>query len=132
MTKEALIPVLHVLHNQDIELYDAKIREDKLYLNNEHVAQFTNAGLFTVKDHRKKKTKKFKAVIYLDGKADCARIPETQETVFEALTDKDRKAVVKREIAKQLGKFKPMETWQFIVIIIMLAAAIAINFIPGI
>jgi len=128
MTREAEIPVLHVLHNQDIELYNAKVREDKIYLNNEHVAQFTNSGVFTIKDHRKKKSKKFKAILYLDGKATCEKIPDSEESILEPLTDKDRKNVVKREIAKQLGKFKPMETWQFIVIIAMLAAAIIIPF----
>lgn len=134
MANEAKIPVFHVQHNQDIELYDAKVREDKLYLNNEKVAQFCNSGVFTVHDKRKKKTRRFKAVIYLDGKAEATKvkpietIPDSAETLLEPLTDKDRKNVVKREIAKQLGKFKPMETWQFIVILVMLGALIALQF----
>lgn len=126
------IPVLHIYHTQDAELYRANIREDKVYLHDEKVAQFSNRGVITVKDSRTRRKKRFKILIYLDGKADCAKlqtIPETQETIFEALTDKDRKTVVKREIAKQLGKFKPLETWQFVVILGMLGAVIALEII---
>ena len=54
-------------------------------------------------------------------------LPDNLETLFEPLTFKDRVTVVKREIAKQLGKFKPMETWQFIVIIALVAAGIAVS-----
>ena len=144
------MPVLHIYHNQDAILYKATIREDKVYLKGERVAQFSNKGVFTVKDETHRKKRKYKVLIYLDGKAETAKIgkekekavkeaeknpdilqtlPETKETIFEPLTDKDRITVVKREIAKQLGKFKPMETWQFIVIIAMLGALIAIQFI---
>ena len=150
--KQPEIPVLHIYHSQDAELYRAKIREDKVYLKDEKVAQFSNRGVFTIKDLRGHKKKKFKALIYLDGKVDCAKIktttdeekkkaleeaeknpkqlqviPETQETIFEALTDKDRKTVVKREIAKQLGKFKPLETWQFLIIIGLLGALLGLQ-----
>ena len=146
------MPVLHIYHNQDATLYKATIREDKVYLKGERVAQFTNKGVFTVKDETRRKKRKYKVLIYLDGKAETTKIksdeqieadlkkaelnnahfqtlPETDESIFEPLTDKDRITVVKREIAKQLGKFKPMETWQFIVIIAMLGVLIAIQFI---
>lgn len=144
MAKTPKIPVLHIFHNNDAHLYYAKVREDKVYLKGEKVAQFTNRGVFTVKDYTQRRKRKFKALIYLDGKAKSCKIggekaeqlakeflilPETEETIFEPLTDRDRKIVVKREIAKQLGKFKPMETWQFILIITLLAALIAIQFI---
>lgn len=150
--KAPKIPVLHIYHNQDASLYKASVREDKVYLKNERVAQFTNKGVFTVKDETQRKKRKIKMLIYLDGKAETAKIldsetsaaklkkaqeetkefqtiPETKETLFEPLTDKDRITVVKREIAKQLGKFKPMETWQFIVIIALLGALLALQFI---
>jgi hypothetical protein len=145
MAKAPRIPVLHIFHNQDAELYLATVREDKVYLKNEKVAQFINRGVFTVQC-QKKMPKRFKALIYLDGKAETAHlsneeyqkftetvgekietstqdfqtIPLTEEKIFEPLTDKDRQTVVKREIAKQLGKFRPMETWQFFVIIGMI------------
>lgn len=146
------IPVLHVYHSQDADLYCAKVREDKVYLRNKTVAKFINRAVITV-SVRKKLPKKFKLLLYLDGKSECAKLskesdysefaedktatvtsefqtlPETSEKLFEPLTDEDRKTVVKREIAKQLGKFKPMETWQFILIIALLAASIAIQFI---
>ena len=130
------IPVLHIYHTQDAELYRANIREDKVYLHDEKVAQFSNRGVITVKDSRTRSKKRFKVLLYLDGKADCAQIPgelqtipDSKETIFEPLTDKDRKTVVKREIAKQLGKFKPLETWQFVVILGMLGALIAFQII---
>lgn len=136
MAKQPQIPVLHVYHNQDAELYYATIREDKVYLHDEKVAQFSNKGVFTVKDLLRRKKRKFKVLLYLDGKADCAStpgelqsIPETKESVFEPLTDKDRRTVVKREIAKQLGKFKPVETWQVLIIIGLLGAVLAIQLI---
>lgn len=167
MTKDTLIPVLHVKQNQDIELYKGKIKEDKVYLQNERVAQFTNSGVFTVIDKRGKTRKRFKAVIYVDGKANCSEIKSKEEiiktavaemnpdaeatspgitekiteqlqrlvgnaySIFEPLTDQDRKTVVKREVAKQLGRFRPMETWQFVLILILLGVLIAIQFIPG-
>lgn len=56
-------------------------------------------------------------------------IPDSVETLYEPLTFHDRVTVVKREIAKQLGKFKPMETWQFIVIMALLGANLALQFI---
>lgn len=160
MAKLPTIPVLHIYHSQDAELYSATIREDKVYLKHDKVAQFSNKGVFTIKDRRGRKAKKFKAVIYLDGKACCASvpqkeaewaqehgkltdaqeansknphklqvIPDTEEMIFEPLTDMDRKTVVKREIAKQLGKFKPLETWQFAVIIGLIGAVLALEVI---
>jgi hypothetical protein len=142
--------VLHIYHNQDADLYPAVMREDKIYLMNEKVAQFINRGVFTIRVHGKL-PKKFKALIYLDGKAECAKLtateyeeftkteaqkteqfqvlPETKETIFEPLTDNDRITVVKREIAKQLGKFKPIETWQFILLIALIIGGYVINFI---
>lgn len=168
MTQETFIPVLHVKQNNDIELYKAKLKEDKVYLKNEKVAQFTNAGVFTVIDKTGKKKRRFKTLIYLDGKANCSEIKTKQEiieaaktemdplaeqnnpgvtvkvenqlerlignaySIFEPLTDQDRKTIVKREVAKQLGRFKPIETWQFLLIMITLGVSIAINFIPGI
>lgn len=133
MTREAKIPVFHIFHNNDIELYTCTVREDKVYLENENVATFSNRGLFTVKDHRGKRLRKYKALFYLDGKTETVHIPESEEqenNFIEPLTNKDRKTIVKREIAKQLGKFRPIETWQFILIIIMLAAILALRFIP--
>ena len=150
MAKTVKIPVLHIYHSQDAELYKAAVREDKVFLKNEKVAQFTNRGVFTIKDKRGRITKKFKALIYLDGKATCASTPEeakkaleentknpdrlqtiptTAETIFEPLTDKDRITVVKREIAKQLGKIKPMETWQFVAILGLIGAVLALELI---
>lgn len=160
------IPVLHVFHNQDAILYRAKIREDKVYLKGEKVPQFTNRGVFTVKDVTGRNKRKFKMLIYLDGKADTATptngkdmkakilaentasakmvgkkvedvinlaslqtIPDNVELLFEPLTFKDRITIVIREIAKQLGKFKPMETWQFIVIIALIIGGYIVNFI---
>lgn len=166
MARETKIPVFHIFHNQDVELYEAKVKEDKVYLDNERVAQFNNSGVFTIKDHTGKRLRKFKAVIYLDGKAQTSeikskkeiidtaiadtnqevleknpalknkiieklqRIIDTAESIFEPITDKDRKTIVKREVAKQLGKFKPIETWQFVLIIVLLSALIALRFIP--
>lgn len=163
--KDPKINVLHIYHSQDAELYKATIREDKVYCKGDKVPQFTNRGVFTVKDTRGRKNKKYKMLIYLDGKAKTAKptngeqmkkdmiaenkaeaeqigknisdvlpsdlvtIPDNAELLFEPLTFKDRVTVVKREIAKQLGKFKPMETWQFVVIIVLLAASIALHFI---
>lgn len=168
MTKETVIPVFHIKQNQDIELYAGRVKEDKVYLKDQRVAQFTNSGVFTVIDKRGKTKKRFKAVIYVDGKDHCSEIKSKKEiietaiaetnpnelkknpglkekiegqldrlignaySVFEPLTDQDRKTVVKREVAKQLGHFKPIETWQFLIILIMLGIAIALNFIPGI
>ena len=145
------MPVLHIYHSQDAEVYKATIREDKLYLKNEKVAQFSNSGIIAIKGIKLAKRSKIKCVLYLDGKAEAIKLtdkqkeatiklaeknpdnlqvlPETKETIFEALTDKDRITIVRREMAKALGKFKPMETWQFIVIIAMLGALIAIQFI---
>lgn len=136
MAKEPEIPVLHVFHNNDIELYYAKVREDKVYLNNKKIAQFSNQGVFTIKDRRGKVTKKFKAVIALDGKMSTAEqdvgeletIPKSA-AIFEALTDNDRKEIVKRELAKQRAQQKAIETWQFIVILAMLGALIAMQFL---
>lgn len=146
LAKTPKIPVLHIFHSQDAELYNATVREDKVYLKNEKIAQFSNRGVFTIKDERGRKKKRWKMVIVLDGKAKAGKIrdtltndeklllelqqiPDPTETVFEPLTDKDRVTVVKREIAKQLGKFKPMETWQFVVIIALLGATLAMQFI---
>lgn len=148
--KTPKIPVLHIYHNQDGDLYRATIRENKVYLMNEKIAQFQNKGVFTIRVHGKL-PKKFKALLYLDGKAECAKltptqyegfteknaeateqfqtIPNTQETVFEPLTDKDRITVVKREIAKQLGKFKPMETWQFIALMALVIGGYVVSFV---
>lgn len=167
MTKETAIPVFHVKQNQDIEVYRGKIKEDKVYLEDGKVAQFTNSGVFTIVNKLNKRTRRFKAVVYTDGKAECAEIrpadeiieravsdmdpknieknPELKDkitgrlerllgnaySIFEPLTDQDRKTVVKREVAKQLGKFKPLQTWQFVLIIVLLGASIAIQFIPG-
>lgn len=147
MAKQPKIPVLHIFHNRDGLAYKATIREDKAYLKGEKVAKFENQGVFTVKGIKLSKRSKTKFLIYLDGKSETAHmkikkkptgrekatenfqlIPTTEE-LFEPLTDEDRKTVVKREIAKQLGKFKAMETWQFIVIIAMLGASIALRFI---
>lgn len=163
MTKDQQIPVLHIYHNQDAEIYRATIREDKAYMKGEKCAEFSSKGIFTVKDNLHKK--KFKMIIYLDGKANTCQqqngkemkkkivaenkevaamenidkdtinqeklqeIPDNLETIFEPLTFKDRITVVKREIAKQLGKFKPMETWQFGVLIAIGIASIVIGFI---
>lgn len=168
MTKETLIPVLHIKQNQDIELYNGRVKEDKVYLKNERVAQFTNSGVFTVVDKRGNVKKRFKAVIYLDGKANCSEIKSKKEiidtaitemnpdaeknnpgitvkiegqlqrlignaySIFEPLTDQDRRTVVKREVAKQLGRFRPIETWQFVLIMVLLGVLIALQFIPGI
>lgn len=165
MGKTPQIPVLHLFHNQDGELYRANVREDKVYMKDEKIAEFSSKAVFTISDKLGRKTRKFKCIIYLDGKANACQIqtgkdmkdkllkenavaaaeqgiteptinttklqeiPDNIETIFEPLTFKDRITVVKREIAKQLGKFKPMETWQFIVIIAMLSAAIALQFI---
>ena len=152
MGKTPKIPVLHIYHNQDGKAYNSNVREDKVYLQGEKVAQFSNRGVFTIKGLKLAKRSKLKCLIYLDGKAKTVKItseeekkklielaeanpdelqviPETMEMLFEPLTDKDRVTVVKREIAKQLGKFKPMETWQFIVIIALLGASIALHFI---
>jgi hypothetical protein len=150
IAKAPKIPVLHIYHNQDATLYKATIREDKVYLRGEHIAKFTNKGVFTVKDETKRKKTKYKVLIYLDGKAETAKIPkdkeailkeaeenpetlqtipETGESVFEPLTDNDRITVVKRQITKSLGKLKPMETWQFIVIIALLGALLALQFL---
>ena len=149
---EVRVPVFHVHHNQDIELYYAKVREDKVYLKNAKVAQFTNSGVFTVKDERRKKKGKFKALLYLDGKATATEIkseedykkqqeknakdpsklqtiPDSQESLLEPLTDNDRKQVVKREVAKQLAKSKVMQTWQFVVLIGLGACVLAIQLI---
>ena len=148
MGKTPKIPVLHFYHNQDGVAYPATIREDKAYMRGEKIAQFTNHGIFTIKGLKLSKRGKIKCLLYLDGKSETAHlkvdkkisgkekvnstlqtIPDTQETIFEPLTDLDRKTVVKREIAKQLGKFKAMETWQFIVIIALLGVSIALRFI---
>jgi hypothetical protein len=168
MTKESQITVFHVKQNQDIDVYKGRVKEDKIYLKDSTVAQFTNSGVFTIVDRRTQKTRRYKCVIYLDGKKDCSEIREKEEiiskaitemdpheleknpdlkekitvqlqrlignaySIFEPLTDQDRKTVVKREIAKQLGKFKPISNIQFAVLLIMLGIAIAIQFIPGI
>ena len=167
MTKETLIPVFHVKQNLDVELYKGKVKEDKVYLKEGKVVQFTNNGVFTVIDKRGKKAKRFKAVIYLDGKDHCSEVKSKQEiietsiaemdpsaienpelilevkdrlerlignaySIFEPLTDQDRKTIVKREVAKQLGRFQPMTTWQFILLMILIGANIALNFVPGI
>lgn len=165
MAKTPVIPVLHLYHNQDASLYRATVREDKVYMRDEKIAEFSHSAVFTITDELGRKKRKFKAVIYLDGKANACQIqtgkdmkdkikaenealakeqgitestiniaklqqiPDNIETIFEPLTFKDRITIVKREIAKQLGKFKPMETWQFVVIIAMLGAAIAVSII---
>ena len=164
--KTPKISILHIYHSQDAELYHAKIREDKVYCKGDKVPQFTNKGVFTVKDTRSRKKKKYKLLIYLDGKSITAKItngkqlkkdlkaenkaeaqavglkledvlnlteletiPDNLEMLFEPLTFKDRVTIVKREVAKQLGKIKPLETWQFILIIVLLGASIALQFI---
>lgn len=134
MTKDVKIPVLHLHHNNDAELYYAKVKEDKTYLDNENVASFCGRSVINVTDRRGKHKKRFKTLLYLDGKTECVIIPdpETETDLIEPLTNKDRRTVVKREIAKQLGKFRPMETWQFLIIMILLGSLIAMQFIPGI
>lgn len=160
--KTPQIPVLHLYQNQDGYLYRANIREDKVYCKDDKVAQFSNKSVFTVTT-KTKLPKKFRLVIYLDGKANTCQaqtgqemkqklieenkaeaaqngikestinltklqeIPDNIETIFEPLTYKDRITVVKREIAKQLGKFKPMETWQFGVIIGLIIVSIVLG-----
>lgn len=163
--KEVFIPVLHVFHNQDVKFYKAKIREDKVYLEGDKIAEFSSKGVFTLTKNKLGKPKKTKMLIYLDGKSNTSQIqtgkemkqhlidsnapielemklpigstlnldklqtiPDNIETIFEPLTFKDRITIVKREVAKQLGKFKPMETWQFIVLIALIAVDLALNF----
>lgn len=163
--KEVFIPVLHVFHNQDVKLYRAKVREDKVYLLGEKIAEFDNKSIFNMTRNKVGKPKRFKFLIYLDGKANTCQIqtgaemakkliqenaiiekemnipigsslnleklqelPPNVERIFEPLTFKDRITIVKREVAKQLGKFKPMETWQFIVLIALIAVDLALNF----
>lgn len=152
------IPVLHIYHSTDAELYRATIREDKVYLKGEQVTQFNNNGVFSVKDRLSRNPRKFKMLIVIDGKATACQIrskeditknvlaqtePEnkekvqatlqtligTAESIFEPLTDHDRRTVVKREIAKQLGKIKPMEMWQFGVLIALVGAVLAFELI---
>ncbi len=164
-TSDRQIPVLHIFHNQDAVIYKAKIREDKAYMHGEKIAEFSSKAVFTI-INTLGKPKKFKCIIYLDGKSNACQImkginmkkkiledllpiekemllaptstinieklqeiPDQVETLFEPLTFKDRITIVKREIAKQLGHFKPMETWQFIVIIAMLGTILAVQFI---
>jgi hypothetical protein len=158
MPKTPLIPVLHIYHSQDAELYKATIREDKVYLKGEQISQFNNKGVFTIKDVRGRSKKRFKLLIVIDGKVKACQIrtqneikanvlaettpenrilteiklqtlPDTMESIFEPLTDHDRRTVVKREIAKQLGKLKAMETWQFIVLIALVGAVLAFELI---
>jgi hypothetical protein len=156
MPKNPQIPVLHIYHSQDAELYKATIREDKVYLKGDQVSQFNNKGVFTIKDVRGRSKKKFKLLIVVDGKVKACQIrtqneikanvlaettPEnrplietklqtlfdTMESIFEPLTDHDRRTVVKREIAKQLGKLKAMEMWQFMVLIGLVAGVLALE-----
>lgn len=156
MAKTPQIPVFHIYHNKDIALYRATVREDKVYCRDEKIAEFENSAVFTITDELGRRKRKFKAVLYLDGKANACAIqtgkeiknkiqtenpaqtinleklqslPDNIETIFEPLTFKDRITIVKREIAKQLGKFKPMETWQFVVLIALVSASIVVNFI---
>lgn len=156
MVKNPKIPVLHILHSQSARLYNAVVREDKVYMRNNQLAQFSDKAVFTVVDETQRKKRKLNMVIVLDGKATASEIrtpremkekilsetkPErievvnamletlkgTTESIFEPLTDHDRRTVVKREIAKQLGKIKPMETWQFLVLIGLVSAALAVG-----
>ena len=163
--KTPTIPVMHLYHNLDGEIYRCNVREDKVYLKNGKVAQFNNRSLFTVTDRLGRRPRKIKIILYYEGKATACypqswqeiknkfgsleymnmldeqvknktinleplqTLPPNCETLFEPLTDNDRITVVKREIAKQLGKFKPMETWQFGVLMAIGIASIVLNFI---
>lgn len=85
MTKAVQTPALHIFHNGDADLYNARVRENNIYFDNGKIAKFNNSSVLTVHDfiHKKgvirKRTTRFKAVIYLDGKGECADIMTAEE-----------------------------------------------------
>lgn len=159
MTKTVENPALHIQHNGEADLYQAKIRENNMYFDNGKVAKFDHSSVFTVRDHLhktgliRKRPAKFKMVIYLDGKGSCAKmltgkeleeaqkkneqrpdqlqkIPDSQETLLEPLTDQDREVAVKRMILKALAKAgQEIKPWMFLVLLGVEIATIIIGLV---
>ena len=159
MTKTVEQPALHIQHNGEADLYEAKVKENNVYFDNGKVAKFNHSNVITVRDHIHKKgliwkrATRMKLVLYLDGKGSCAKLPENQtaleaawkegekqpnqlqtipdseETLLEPLTDQDRETFVKRAILKALAEAKQMKTWMFLIIIALEAAAIVLGFL---
>jgi hypothetical protein len=158
MTKTTENPALHIQHNGEADLYNAKIRENNVYFDNGKVAKFDHSSVLNVRDHIHKhgfiwkRPTRFKVVIYLDGKGSCAKVlkdkdlettwkegekapgvlqavPDSDETLLEPLTDQDREVAVKRMILKALAKAQEMKGWMFLVLIGLEIATIIVSIV---
>jgi hypothetical protein len=122
------IKVFHVKNTKNIDIIQAEAKVDSIKIEADKEPKFTPEDIFNVKETStvpllgkfiNSRRKRKQCVIYVDGKLSCEKLSKANE-LFEPITDDDRKNIVKREIAKTLGKFQMMKPVMFIVLMILL------------
>jgi hypothetical protein len=127
------IKVFHIKHTKNIDAMDVETKEDILQIKDIE-PHFAAEDIFNLKEvatgplarlrnrHRKRKP----IVFYVDGKPHCEKL-KTSSELFEPISNEDRKNLVKKEVAKALGKYQAMKPIMFIILMILLVVVIILQ-----
>lgn len=132
------VKVLIIGPNKNMNVAKFPIEENKVIIKKDKYEPFFDAEcIFPMKEISTmpifgkmitKRRKREPGMIYILGKPKAEKLKNPKDDLFEPLTDRERKQIVKREVAKTLGKFKPMSTAMFAILFILLMLNIVLNF----
>jgi hypothetical protein len=112
------IKVLVIGQNRNINVAKFPIQENKLIISKDETEPFFDAdGIFQMKNVCQwpligrlitRRRRREPCMMHILGKEHVEKLKAPTTDLFEPLSNDERKEIVKREIAKALGKFKPI------------------------
>lgn len=72
--KTPLIPVMHIYPTQDAIIYKTRIKDGIAKIDDNKIAKVGSKNIFTIYDKTGTKKRKFKCIIYLDGKVEACSV----------------------------------------------------------
>ena len=123
------VKVLVIGQNRNINVAKFPIKENKVIISKDATEPFFDAdGLFQIKNVCQipligrlitKRRRREACIIHILGKEHVEKLKAPKDDLFEPLSNAERKEIVKREIAKALGKFKPISGMAFILLLLL-------------
>lgn len=90
------VPVMHVYPTNDIVIYKTEIKDNIAKISKTQIAKVGSENVFSIVDKTGRKTRRYKAVIHLDGKISTCQ-QQTREQMLNKILKEDT------QVRKELG-----------------------------